>query len=350
MKPRDREVRVTEGERLIQIWRCPETKLPNGDAGVLWRGVAFRLLEGDRIDVSLPTTDELDPDHCCALIPGEDCAWVLVPGTEARLHVARQRLADVSVAVRRYGRWLGEPSGGAIFDWFLCCDGPVDIAAVMGALGQLSVTKDELVVQRLGALQARANALRLEAAREKAETASARREAREIRSPEATPAPSLSQAGAAIEPHEKTQIAEQLCEALSQIEALTADLEAARERRLETLPTSTIRLMEELRAVLGATRPDVTLLRDSWQVLAGEFRSRDGFWRAVGELPPDGSRPNGWKSFRSADRWWERHVSNGADDTGRAYARFDTGTRSWGVLLGWKAEQDRDSAWLKRQG
>jgi hypothetical protein len=155
---------------------------------------------------------------------------------------------------------------------------------------------------------------------------------------------------AALDSRHDTEMADQLREALNEIEALKAALGAPRERSLETLPPANFRLAEELRAVLTATRPDVTLLRDSWQVLAGEFRSRDGFWRAVGELPPDGSRPHGWKSFRSAERWWERHVSNGEDDTGRAYARFDTGTRSWRVLLGWKAAQDRDSAWLKRQG
>ena len=96
-------------------------------------------------------------------------------------------------------------------------------------------------------------------------------------------------------------------------------------------------------------RPDVELLRDSLTVAVGEFESRTGFYRSIKELPVEGGRPEGWKRVQTAERWWERHVSNGRGNTGRAYARFDTRTRRWGFLLGWKSEQVRDIAWLQNE-
>ena len=97
-------------------------------------------------------------------------------------------------------------------------------------------------------------------------------------------------------------------------------------------------------------RPDIDLARDSLIVASGELTSRAGFYRAIAELPASGTRPDGWKMLRGADRWWERHVSTGRDDAGRAYARFDPVTRRWSFLLGWKQEQTHDIAWLNRQG
>jgi hypothetical protein len=67
------------------------------------------------------------------------------------------------------------------------------------------------------------------------------------------------------------------------------------------------------------------------------------------ELPVTGGRPDGWKALRGTERWWERHVSTGQDDSGRAYARFDPIRRRWELLLGWKADQTRDIGWLKRK-
>jgi hypothetical protein len=96
-------------------------------------------------------------------------------------------------------------------------------------------------------------------------------------------------------------------------------------------------------------RPDVELLGDTLTIALGEFASRSAFYRAVQQLPVEGSRPQGWKMLHAAERWWERHVSTGRDDRGRAYARFDTGTRRWQLLLGWKSDQARDIAWLQRQ-
>jgi len=52
--------------------------------------------------------------------------------------------------------------------------------------------------------------------------------------------------------------------------------------------------------------------------------------------------------LRSAERWWERHISTGQDDNDRAYARFDVSSRRWSILVGWKVDQVRDIAWLRR--
>jgi hypothetical protein len=101
--------------------------------------------------------------------------------------------------------------------------------------------------------------------------------------------------------------------------------------------------------LLAALRPDILLIRDSLLIAFGEFHSRNGFYKALGELPSSGSRPEGWKMLRGAERWWECHVSTGRNDHGRAYAKYDTTARQWSLLLGWKADQQQDIAWLKRQ-
>ena len=77
---------------------------------------------------------------------------------------------------------------------------------------------------------------------------------------------------------------------------------------------------------------------------------RTGALRAIAELPASGSRPDGWKMLRGAERWWERHVNTGRNDLGRAYARFDTQTRCWTLLVGTKGSQAQDIEWLGRQG
>ena len=137
--------------------------------------------------------------------------------------------------------------------------------------------------------------------------------------------------------------------ALARVQELQLRLDALATRQPASKPPQT-RLQDELGAVLTAFRPDVVLLRDSLRVAVGEFPSRSGFYRTLRELPPEGGRPEGWKALRGADRWWERHVSTGQDDGGRAYARFDATARRWAVLLGWKVEQARDIEWVRRQG
>jgi hypothetical protein len=338
MKTSHREVRVMEREQLIQIWDCPDTMLPDGTPGVLWRGAPYRLLAGDRIDIAQAEHPTSFPSQSCAMIQDDEMPWVLVPGTEARLQEIRRQLEGAGVRVRRTGRWLGDDAGSAVYDWFICCEALPNLELIANLLQYSAIPVDDAALARLHALRRHADRLRA-ALRPATPMDSQSRE-------DGAPVPEI-EAPAALEKGPGS--AQELAEALGQIEALTAELEMARARPPVALPAAALRFVEELKSLLAATRPDVALLRDSWQVLAGEFAERDGFWRAVGELPADGARPTGWKSLHGAEKVWERHVSNGRDNTGRAYARFDTGARRWGILLGWKGEQDQDIAWLKRQ-
>lgn len=140
-----------------------------------------------------------------------------------------------------------------------------------------------------------------------------------------------------------------LRDALAHIAQLQALLDAV-PKAPQPLPRAAVRLHEELAYALAALRPDIVPLRDTLQVVVGEYASRGGFYRCIEELAPSGGRPPGWKSLRDVDRWWERHVTTGQDDSGRAYARFDEVARRWHLLLSWKAEQKRDIEWLRRQG
>ena len=88
-------------------------------------------------------------------------------------------------------------------------------------------------------------------------------------------------------------------------------------------------------------------LRDSVTVLTIEYADRTGLYRAIAELGSDAVRGN-WKRIRGAPGWWECHVSNGQDDSGRVYARNIAGV--WQLLVSHKSQQSRDIDWLARQG
>lgn len=106
------------------------------------------------------------------------------------------------------------------------------------------------------------------------------------------------------------------------------------------------RLQDEIALSLASFRPDLRFLRDSLTVVAAEFIDRRSCYRAVLELGPE-TLGRAWKKIQGAPSWWERHVSNGQDDSGRIYARRVE--RGWDVLVSHKSQQSRDIAWLARQ-
>jgi hypothetical protein len=108
------------------------------------------------------------------------------------------------------------------------------------------------------------------------------------------------------------------------------------------------RLQDEIADLLGCLLPNLNLLRDSLTVAASEYASRKALYRSLAELAStDGRLPPNWKAVQGASRWWERHVSDGQDNTGRLYAQYGSETRQWHVLISDKAEQPRDMAWLR---
>jgi len=320
------EVAVFDGGALVQRCVCTLRDLPDGRSGAVWRGVVYPLLPGDRIDVSV-AEPEAAPEQPFAVLAGEDSTWVLVRGLAGALAEAQVRLEAAGIRVSRSGRWLGDTVGDVTFDWFLRCEGMLGPDRVGEVLGRGSVVGDTAEA-RVAVLEQHLLEMRAELARLAEQLHDAARQPLVVVQP-ATPAA----------PERDT--------------ALEAALEKVRElqARLDAVPPrpAPARLQEELAAALAALRPGVILLRDSLQVVVGEFASRGAFYRILQELPVTGGRPEGWKALRGAERWWERHVSTGQDDSGRAYARFDSVSRRWDLLLGWKGEQARDIEWLRRK-
>lgn len=324
------EVAIFDGETLVQRCPCTPRDLPGGRPGVVWRGVVYPLLPGDRIDVGAPE-GQAGAEQSFVVLPGEGSTWVLVRGLASALNEAQARLEAAGIRVSRTGRWLGDTVGDVAFDWSLRCEGVLGTDEIEEVLGRSRVDGDSA--------EARVAVLEQHLFEMRAALASLAEQLKDaVRAPPAPsqPPPAVPERDFALEA------------ALGKIRELETRLDAVPPRPAPTRPAA-IRLQEELTAALTTLRPDIILLRDSIQVAVGEFASRGAFYRMLQELPASGGRPEGWKSLRGAERWWERHVSTGQDDSGRAYARFDAVVRKWEVLLGWKGEQPRDIDWLKRK-
>ena len=103
------------------------------------------------------------------------------------------------------------------------------------------------------------------------------------------------------------------------LEATRAELKVARAGSALPRPTSPrTRLHDEISDVLGTLLPNLNLLRDSLTVAASEYASRKALYRSLAELAARAGRlPANWKAVQGITGWWERHVSDGQDNTGR---------------------------------
>jgi hypothetical protein len=322
------EVGVMDGQRLVQRWPCRTGTLPDGSPGAWWRGVLYPLLpdagQGGTIDIGVPNARPVLSAH--AVLAGEETSWVLIQGDSASLEAARSVLISHGIIVSRHGRWLGEPVNGQGFDFFLRCDGALDpsvIAALLASPGRKTAEIDPAV--QIGLLEQRLANMRVELAGLRAVL---------TRMESAAAVNALTRQPPEL-PLQATVLYAELQEAVARADAFEA--------RLATEPSPVsrghLKLKDELADALAALRPDLVLLRDTLVVITGEFATRTGTLRAIAELPASGSRPEGWKMLRGAERWWERHVNTGRNDLGRAYARFDTQTRCWNLLVGMKGSQ-----------
>ena len=315
MNSTETEIVIMDGDVFIQLWPCSRTRMADGSEAAIWRGVAYRLQDGDRIDISA-CEPKFAPGPTTRIIADGDTSWVLVQGLASDLAHVKSMLAACGETVTRTGRWLGE-SDGVTFDWFIRC------ASLLGteALRLLSPEEGSAAEandrQRITALEGRLSELTAMVAR--------------LESVRPVTAPALRS------DHE-------LALARYEIARLHAEIET--QAPTPPPPPAALRLRDEIGAAIAALRPDVDLLRDSLEVVCVEFHARPALWRAIGELPASGERPEGWKSLRGVERFWERHISTGRDDSGRAYARFDRQSRVWRLLIGWKVDQSRDIAWL----
>lgn len=338
--PPSKLVTIRDGTQPLGARVCRIFQLPDGCPAALWRGRLYPL-HGDTIDAG---GDAFAPSSLPAgplpigigLQPGDGVSTVLVAGDSASRDQVVARLRAAGFSILRDGCWLGDPVDGLVADWFIrVADASSD--GLAHALRDLRVAMPGPVAVADTRLRLLGN--EIAALRTRFEEMVAQNQVLRL------------DADAAL-------AAGQEAEAESgRLRALLADQHAALvEAEQVSLPrTSTApaprRLTDEISTVIESLLPCVLLLRDSLQVAAGEFRDRAALYRALAELPTDGTLPpQPWKTLQGGTRFRERHVSNGDSNAGRLYARFDPATRRWAVLVGHKVEQDRDIRWLERQG
>lgn len=347
-------ISVYDGTQLLEVRECRTVSLPDGRAGVIWRGLAYPVLEPDgRIDLNgeafLPGSCELQeprqPASRFAIIEGGEEAYVLLSGNAALCESVARALKAASYNVLRTGRYLGEAVAGVDADWFVRfikpaqLDGSLEAALtdlLTRSFGPVAATAAETTDLRSRLLAAELSVARIREAELRAEIAKLK----------------LVPAG----PDGKAE-ADALRSALEEERQLraaaeTAALEVVTERPSLPVARSIVpsKLRDEIESVVAALLRRVRLIRDSLTVISAEFGSRRTLYRTLQELQEtkDG-RPSNWKKVKGVDGWWERHVSNGQDDSGRAYARWSGTNLQWEVLISHKGEQARDMAWLGRQ-
>ena len=335
------EVIVNDGTQSVEVTRCRPFVLSDGRTGVLWRGLVYPIGEGSSIDID---GEAVPPGLCTpasaagrrapfAIIDGEQDAYLLLAGSAIDAEAVAGLLRGAGIAVHRIGRYLGDPVEELAADWFVRFEKPAAAEPLETLLGRLIDGTQAHQAAPGSAEQIRSHLLHMELT-----AARARHTALQ---------------------NERDSLKDAASQALS---ALRAELEAEREARvaaeaavsLESPPVAPTpprpaRLQNEIQTVFAALLPEFRLVRDSIGVVAIEYEDRGPTYRALAELRGHpGRMPPAWKSVHSVPAWWERHISDGRDNTGRMYARLDRDNSCWKVLISHKAEQARDIAWLRK--
>lgn len=329
-------------------------QLEGGTPGVIWRGLAYPVLDGNRIDIAGPAVvpgatltahGERPTRGRFAVVAGVDAAYLLIQGSVLDCEHAAARLGAAGVRVIRTGRYLGDSVDGLLADWFIRVEiGPATaepLEALVGTLmadvlapasdqGSTTALRLRLIESELASAKAKEAGLRTEIARLKLELA------------ERHASGHLDEARARKEIDALQQALVEEAEKRAAAEALA--LEAAPRSR----PIPSGRVRDEIIAVFESLLPRVRLLRNSLDIAAVEFSDRRFLYTALAELAgrSDGM-PTNWKKLKGLDGWLERHISNGLDDAGRIYARLSRDDRAWDVLVSFKSEQARDITWLR---
>ncbi|WP_158044846.1 hypothetical protein [Skermanella pratensis] len=298
-------IKVFEGEQFLEGRVCRKVLLPDQVAGVIWRGLAYPLLEGSRIDIAGPaiipgstaSTPRSQPaEGRFTVIEGADEAYLLIQGSGLECEQAASRLGAVGFKVIRTGRYLGEPVDDVIPDWFIRFEhGPQQsgslltrvasvLAGVLACSGSSSTElRLRLVESELATAKAKEAALRVELARLKLTIAE--RENAEVWN-EAKARTELDALQSALVEEARNRAA---AEALA--------LEAASTPRNLVQP----RLRDEVSAVFESLLPRITLLRSSPEAIAAEFSDRRFLYRALAELSAgDEGLPANWKKLRAS--------------------------------------------------
>jgi hypothetical protein len=304
--------------------------------------LAFPILPGDRIDAAgdaWPIGETLSKpasNKAFGVIDGHSEAYILVAGEFMDAEMVAGKLRQAGIEVLRTGRYLGEAVDDLEADWFVRIGRPSGVASLTEILVPIlgipavrpagAATPDartRLLTAELLAARAREAGLQAEIARLRSEVA-----------------------GGDSEMERQIAILQDALEAEHRLRQAAEEAATAIENRPRPVPAG--RVADEVRDVLACLLPSIRMLRDSVEVITAEFASRRVVWRALGELATAVGTPRDWKKIRGAEDWWERHLSNGRDNSGRIYARRSTDF-AWDVLVSHKVEQLRDIAWLSRQ-
>jgi hypothetical protein len=327
-------VAIADSNHVIETRRCRLVHLSDGARAALWRGLAWPIGDDDRIDVAglaLPLLPEASPvTPGFGLIEAEEDAWLVLDGSVTVRDAAVAALRQAGVEVLRSGPWLGDPVDGIAGTSFIRFIRPSgkDLRESIAKVIQRSVHSPSAQVD----LGERIRVLTIELLEARALLARSGPAPKELqRSGEAEAELSRMQQENVVLLQENSDLRRQLAEALA------VRSEPGRPAR---------RWHDEIAFLLASFRPDLCFLRDSLTVIAAEFGDRRSCYRAVLELGPE-TLGRSWKRIQGAAGWWERHVSDGQDDSGRIYAR--RAERGWDVLVSHKSQQSRDVAWLARQ-
>ena len=320
----------------IETRRCRLVHLPDGTPAALWRGLVWPIGPGGSIDIAGPASPLLPelppPDPRFGLIEGEEEASLVLEGSVTVRDAAVTALRQAGFGILRSGPWLGDPVDGVVGANFIRFARPQvsDLRQAIVKILENTVRAASARPEPAGRLRA----LMIELMETRAVLARARTEHAE---PQTEPF-AETEAELARVRQENTAL-------LQEIADLHHQLAASASPRPEPNRAAG-RLHDEIAVSLASFRPDLRFLRDSLMVVAGEFSDRRGLYRAVLELRSEALGPS-WKKIHGTSGWWERHVSNGQDDSGRIYARRGNGY--WELLVSHKAQQSRDINWLNRQ-
>jgi hypothetical protein len=347
-------VTVNDGVEFLDERECRVLALPDGRAGALWRGLVFPVSNGV-IDVGMPG---LAPALCGMPEPTEPTSRYALRGTAAGLYVmlqgsvteaelATSKLKGLGLVVSRLGRYLGEDIPGFDADWFLrlTADPTEDVQAkIATVLGGPAAWRDER------GLRERLLAAELERALERnAEAKAALSRLGTEREEASLLGQTVAQSRAEVEAERHLrEVAEahakQAQQRVIELEAERTALRVAPDKR------SNRAVADEFDIILEVLLPRIKLMRDSRDVVLFGYSSRQGVYQALSQLDRSTREiPSAWKSVQGTSPWIERHVSDGQNNTGRAYSRLDRTDRRWEVLISYKVDQPQDIDWLRRQ-
>src|ERR1700730_13147066 len=111
-------VAIFDADQPVETRRCRLVHLPDDTRAALWRGLAWPIGTGDRIDVAGPAFPLLPQDPPGSprfgLVDGAEEAWLVLEGSVTVRDAAVPALRHAGVGVLRSGPWLGDPVDGIV--------------------------------------------------------------------------------------------------------------------------------------------------------------------------------------------------------------------------------------------